>query len=257
MKICIISNLYPPFIRGGAEVVAAMQADGLKEAWQHVFVISTRPSQVKVVGNPILTSGAMATTVDAVGGIDVYRFNPNNIYYYLNFITLTVFVFTVAVTMIPILYCFSTIFTELTQIIITTSNVANIAPANVDITGFEQPKVNISVVDKSQPNDDGWCQGSISYSGANLGSHHIYLDISVIITGHRIDTIQVTNNPYNLLNGDIGYLTCLLSPENAYVFHFFWDINDNGAHDDGEPRDIETPIEISPGLPTIVNAELN
>jgi glycosyltransferase involved in cell wall biosynthesis len=84
MKICIISNLYPPFIRGGAEVVAAMQADGLKEAWQHVFVISTRPSQVKVVGNPILTSGAMATTVDAVGGIDVYRFNPNNIYYYLN-----------------------------------------------------------------------------------------------------------------------------------------------------------------------------
>jgi hypothetical protein len=132
-----------------------------------------------------------------------------------------------------------------------------IAPANVDITGFEQPKVNISVVDKSQPNDDGWCQGSISYSGANLGSHHIYLDISVIITGHRIDTIQVTNNPYNLLNGDIGYLTCLLSPENAYVFHFFWDINDNGAHDDGEPRDIETPIEISPGLPTIVNAELN
>jgi glycosyltransferase involved in cell wall biosynthesis len=84
MKICIISNLYPPFIRGGAEIVAAMQAEGLKDAWQHVFVVSSRPSQVKVIGNSIFTSNAWATTVDTVNDTDVYRFNPNNIYYYLN-----------------------------------------------------------------------------------------------------------------------------------------------------------------------------
>jgi glycosyltransferase involved in cell wall biosynthesis len=82
MKVCIISNLYPPFIRGGAEIVAAMQVEGLKEAWQHVFVVSTRPSQIKVIGKSIFTSAAWATTVDEINDIDVYRFNPNNIYHY-------------------------------------------------------------------------------------------------------------------------------------------------------------------------------
>jgi len=83
VKVCIISNLYPPFIRGGAEIVAAMQAEGLKKAWQHVFVISSRPSKVKVVGGSIFKNNTWLTTVDAVGEIDVYRFNPANIYYYL------------------------------------------------------------------------------------------------------------------------------------------------------------------------------
>jgi len=83
MKICIISNLYKPFIRGGAEVVADMQAEGLKKDWQHVFVISSRPAKVKVVGAPIFSSGVWATTIDTIDNIDIYRFNPNNIYYYL------------------------------------------------------------------------------------------------------------------------------------------------------------------------------
>ena len=84
MKVCIISNLYPPFIRGGAEVIAAMQAEALKKSWQHVFAISTRPAQVKVIGASLFTSSAWATTVDKVNDIDVYRFNPNNIYHYLD-----------------------------------------------------------------------------------------------------------------------------------------------------------------------------
>ena len=58
---------------------------------------------------------------------------------FLHFITLTVFVFTVALHVEPILYCFSTIFTELTQIIITTSNVANTAPANVATRSNQSP----------------------------------------------------------------------------------------------------------------------
>ena len=131
-----------------------------------------------------------------------------------------------------------------------------IAPTNIDVTGYEQPKVNIFVVDKSQPNDDGWCLGSISYSGADLGSHHIYLDITVIITAHSVDKIKITDNPHNLLNSEVEYFTSYLSPEDMYVFEFFWDINDNGVNDDGEPRGIETPIVISPGLPTIINTEL-
>lgn len=130
-----------------------------------------------------------------------------------------------------------------------------ISPVNVDITGYEKPKVNISVVDKSQPNDDGWGEGVISYSGTDLGSHHIYLDISGITTIPY--TIKLTNNPYNLNNGNIGYSSGNLSADDIYMFHFFWDINNNGDYDNGEPRDIETGIMISPGLPTKVNAELN
>src|SRR3989339_1640561 len=84
MKIGIISNVYPPFIRGGAEIIAAMQAQGLKSNWQHVFVISSRPAKVKVIGASIFTSGVWSTTIDTVDDIDVYRFNPNNIYYYLD-----------------------------------------------------------------------------------------------------------------------------------------------------------------------------
>lgn len=84
MKICIISNLYPPFIRGGAEIIAALQAEGLKKNWQHVFVISTRPAKVKVIGKSPFVNKAWSTTVDNIDDIDVYRFSPNNIYYYLD-----------------------------------------------------------------------------------------------------------------------------------------------------------------------------
>ncbi len=75
MKIGIISNLYPPLIRGGAEVIAAMIAEGLKDAWQHVFVISTKPPQ-----------GWKSWQVSngEVNQIQVYRIYPPNIYYYLN-----------------------------------------------------------------------------------------------------------------------------------------------------------------------------
>lgn len=82
MKIAIVSNLYPPFIRGGAEIIAAMQAEGLKEAWQHVFVISTKPRIINVQGIPVST-GNTSVVQDRINDIDVYRFTPSNIYYYL------------------------------------------------------------------------------------------------------------------------------------------------------------------------------
>ncbi|MCB9802592.1 glycosyltransferase family 4 protein [Candidatus Nomurabacteria bacterium] len=75
MKIGIISNLYPPFIRGGAEVIAALEAEGLKEAWQHVFVISSRPFK---------GGHAFRTSKDANENLEIYRFFPLNFYYYLN-----------------------------------------------------------------------------------------------------------------------------------------------------------------------------
>ncbi|MBT6691476.1 glycosyltransferase [Candidatus Parcubacteria bacterium] len=82
MKIGIISNLYPPFIRGGAEVIAAAEAEGLKKAWQHVFVISSRPKNIRVRGGRLM--GSKSITQDEINEVSVFRFNPINIYYYLN-----------------------------------------------------------------------------------------------------------------------------------------------------------------------------
>ena len=75
MKICLISNLYPPISRGGAEKVAKIVAGGLKSSGHQIFVISTKPWSGR-------ESLKVATRDE--DGIKVYRFYPANIYYYLN-----------------------------------------------------------------------------------------------------------------------------------------------------------------------------
>jgi glycosyltransferase involved in cell wall biosynthesis len=75
MKICLISNLYPPISRGGAEKVAEVVARGLREAGHEVFVISTKPW----AGWKSLKPAAVEEN-----GIKVYRFYPANLFYYLN-----------------------------------------------------------------------------------------------------------------------------------------------------------------------------
>ena len=87
MKICLISNLYPPISRGGAEKVAERVAQGLKSAvgphtknfgegtCHEVFVISTKPWDGWKSFKPAAAEE---------NGIKVYRFYPANIFYYLN-----------------------------------------------------------------------------------------------------------------------------------------------------------------------------
>lgn len=75
MKICLISNLYPPVSRGGAERVAERVARGLREAGHDVFVISTKPWG----GRKSLKPNAAVED-----GIKVFRFYPLNLFYYLN-----------------------------------------------------------------------------------------------------------------------------------------------------------------------------
>ncbi len=84
MKIGIISNLYPPFVRGGAEIVAAMQAETLKQNWQHVFVISSRPKYSTGAEIGLRRPDLFSIVSDEVNEVLVYRFRPGNIYYYLN-----------------------------------------------------------------------------------------------------------------------------------------------------------------------------
>ena len=75
MKIGIISNLYPPFVRGGAEVIAALEAKGLKDVWQHVFIITSRPYR---------GFRSLFVSRGEDNEIPVYRFYPLNFYHYLN-----------------------------------------------------------------------------------------------------------------------------------------------------------------------------
>ncbi|MFZ5364336.1 MAG: glycosyltransferase family 4 protein [Patescibacteria group bacterium] len=75
MKICVISNLFPPIMRGGAERVAERVARGLADAGHEVFVISTKPWSGRESLKPTATDEQ---------GIKVYRFYPANIYYYLD-----------------------------------------------------------------------------------------------------------------------------------------------------------------------------
>ncbi len=75
MKICLISNLYPPISRGGAERVAERVARGLESSGHEVFVISTKPWGGWASLKPVAAEE---------NGIKVYRFYPANIFYYLN-----------------------------------------------------------------------------------------------------------------------------------------------------------------------------
>ncbi len=72
MKIGIVSNLYPPVARGGAELVAQRIADELYIRGHEVFVLSSQPYD----GARTLFPSIRERTLEAV-----YRFFPLNFYY--------------------------------------------------------------------------------------------------------------------------------------------------------------------------------
>ena len=72
MKIGIVSNLYPPAARGGAELVAQRIADELYIRGHEVFVLSSQPYNGIRSLFPSIRTRALAS---------VYRFSPLNFYY--------------------------------------------------------------------------------------------------------------------------------------------------------------------------------
>lgn len=65
MKICFISNLYPPYVIGGAEISVKRAAEGLVKRGHEVLVISTTTKK---------------TVAEEVDRVKVYRINPLNLY---------------------------------------------------------------------------------------------------------------------------------------------------------------------------------
>jgi len=71
MKICLISNLYPPYILGGAEVYVQRIAEKLAQEYQ-VIVITQQPFS---------GSSSLKAKAKLENGIKVYRFYPLNLYF--------------------------------------------------------------------------------------------------------------------------------------------------------------------------------
>jgi glycosyltransferase involved in cell wall biosynthesis len=73
MKIGIVSNLYPPYVRGGAEHVVVRTVEALTARNHDVFVFTTKPDD----GKNDLELGLNSTE-------RIYRFYPKNFYYVLD-----------------------------------------------------------------------------------------------------------------------------------------------------------------------------
>lgn len=73
MKICLVTNLYPPLAFGGATGVAQIEAEELVKRGYNVFVITTSETNY--------------LTVEWTNGVKVYRLPPYNVYpLYENFV---------------------------------------------------------------------------------------------------------------------------------------------------------------------------
>lgn len=73
MKIGIVSNLYPPYVRGGAEHVVVRTVEALTARNHDIFVVTTKPDD----GKDDLDLGLNSTE-------RIYRFYPKNFYYVLD-----------------------------------------------------------------------------------------------------------------------------------------------------------------------------
>jgi glycosyltransferase involved in cell wall biosynthesis len=67
MRICFISNLYPPYVIGGAEINVQREAEGLAQRGNEVSIITTSPSRKQ-------------STIETIGSVKVYRISPFNLY---------------------------------------------------------------------------------------------------------------------------------------------------------------------------------
>lgn len=68
MKICLINSLYPPFSRGGAEVVVENIAQGLSHQGDHVFVITL----------------GREDELEEIDGVKIYRLSARNIFSFID-----------------------------------------------------------------------------------------------------------------------------------------------------------------------------
>lgn len=84
MKICLISNLFPPHNRGGAEQVVLNTLRGLKERGHEVIIITAGPLRVcrRMWHSATDPSSSLQPKAVIEDGVKVYRFFPLNLFFY-------------------------------------------------------------------------------------------------------------------------------------------------------------------------------
>ncbi len=73
MRICFITNLYPPYGRGGAERVVEEEARALRALGHDVLIVTAEP---------VREDGSIEPRMTVENGIRVYRFYPFNLFFY-------------------------------------------------------------------------------------------------------------------------------------------------------------------------------
>lgn len=133
-------------------------------------------------------------------------------------------------------------------------------PVIFELDGYEDVDVNIRLLDRTEPDDLGWIEGTLSYFGNETGTHHLY----IVIQDLNYNTIKEVKL-YGLFGTGIDFndpeyyygIPKSIPPGGPYRVVAFWDINNNGNYDN-DPIGDYLPIMISPGLPTVdVDIELN
>ncbi len=73
MRVCFITNLYPPYSRGGAERVVEEEARALKAMGHDVSIVTAEP---------VREDGSIEPKMTVEDGIRVHRFYPFNLFFY-------------------------------------------------------------------------------------------------------------------------------------------------------------------------------
>jgi len=129
-----------------------------------------------------------------------------------------------------------------------------IVPKTINVTGIMVEYFDFVLQDKTPPDQDGWIQGSISYLGSSLGSHYVYAEITK--ESQYQGVFRLINSKVNLSLSNLEYSSGYLS-KGIYMLRYFWDLNDDGHFDSNEPNKVKASIYVCPGLPTVINIQLD
>jgi hypothetical protein len=129
-----------------------------------------------------------------------------------------------------------------------------VVPQNITVNGISQQQFNFTLQDKTTPDQQGWIEGAISYSGSGQGDHYVFAEI--VYEGQYLGEFKITYSPVHFSSGSILYSTNFLS-KGTYMLTYFWDLDDDGhLNHANEPNITLSSIIVCPGLPTVKNIQL-
>jgi hypothetical protein len=122
---------------------------------------------------------------------------------------------------------------------------------SVGLSANSNSDIFLEMMDNTNPNDNGWIEGTISCSNTHAYESH-YCWITLLDENGLLNNVyKVSPNPITFAN-PYKY-SCSVEPGHYIEAMIFWDLNDNNVPDYNDLTDTYTSvwIYVSPGLPTI------